>query len=153
MPLHQESRILPYTAEQMYAVVSDVKHYPEFLPWCSKLFVRKHEKKGVIEFITAEMVISYHALHERYVSVVRLDPISRTIEAGHVEGPFRRLDTNWRFVPLETGSEVHFRIEFAFKSALLSAIANVGFGYVASRMAEAFVQRAHALYGLDDLKK
>jgi len=25
MPLHQETRILPYTAEQMYAVVADIE--------------------------------------------------------------------------------------------------------------------------------
>ena len=90
------------------------------------------------------MVISYHALHERYVSLVRLNPTSLTIEARHTEGPFRRLDTNWRFVPLDRGSEVHFLIDFAFKNALLSAVANVGFGYVASRMAQAFVARAKA---------
>ena len=137
----------------MYAVVADVERYPEFLPWCSKLRVRNREKDGAIECVTAEMAISYHALHERYVSAVRLDPIARTIDARHVEGPFHRLDTNWRFVPLGKNSEVHFRIEFAFNNPLLSAVANVGFGYVASRMAEAFVQRAHALYGSKDLEK
>jgi coenzyme Q-binding protein COQ10 len=153
MPLHQETRILPYTAEQIYAVVADIEHYPEFLPWCSKLVVRKREKQGATEFVTAEMVVSYHALHERYTSCVTLDPVARTIEARHIEGPFRRLDTCWRFVPTESGSEVHFLIDFAFKNALLSAVANVGFGYVANRMAQAFVDRATALYGSDDLKK
>jgi coenzyme Q-binding protein COQ10 len=153
MPLHQETRILPYTAQQMYAVVADVEQYPKFLPWCSKLILRKRETEGAIEFITAEMFISYHALHERYISRVRLDPGAMIIEARHVEGPFRTLDTRWRFVPMETGSEVHFHIDFAFKNALLSAVANVGFGYVASRMAEAFVTRAKALYGSEALKQ
>jgi coenzyme Q-binding protein COQ10 len=152
MPLHQESRLLPYTAEQMYAVVADVERYPEFLPWCSKLVIRKRQNVGAVELITAEMAISYHALNERYVSCVRLDPIARTIDADHVEGPFRHLTTNWRFVPLDQGSEVHFRIAFAFKNPILSAVANVGFGYVAGRMAEAFVQRAHAIYGSKDLQ-
>ena len=115
--------------------------------------MRTREKEGAIGFVTAEMFISYHALHERYVSCVKLDPQARTIEARHVEGPFRRLDTRWRFVPLATGSEVHFLIDFAFKNALLSAVANVGFGYVASRMAQAFVARARVLYGSDDLEE
>jgi len=137
----------------MYAVVADVERYPEFLPWCSKLVVRRRQSEGAVQLITAEMAISYHALHERYVSCVRLDPATRTIDADHVEGPFRQLKTNWRFLPLETGSEVHFRIAFAFKNPILSAVANVGFGYVASRMAQAFVQRAHALYGSEDLKE
>jgi coenzyme Q-binding protein COQ10 len=147
MPLHQETRILPYTAAQMYAVVADVEHYPEFLPWCSKLVVRTREKQGEIEIVIAEMFIAYGALHQRYVSRVRMDPVVRTIEAGHIEGSFQRLDTRWRFVPLATGSEVHFLIDFAFKSVVLSAVAGVAFGFVAARMAEAFVHRADTLYG------
>jgi coenzyme Q-binding protein COQ10 len=153
MPLHKETRILPYTAEQMYAVVADVERYPEFLPWCEKLVVRSREKEGEIEFVTAEMAIGYQALKERYVSRVRLDPNARIIEARHVEGPFKRLDTRWRFVPLAKGSEVHFLIDFAFKNPLLSAVANVAFSFVASRMAQSFIHRAEALYGSDDLKQ
>src|SRR5260370_40886175 len=93
------------------------------------------------------MRIAVHAFHERYVSLVRLDRGAQTIEARHVEGPFQRLDTRWRFVPLDTGSEVHFLIDFAFKSTWLSAVASIAFGFVAAKMAEAFVQRAHRLYG------
>ena len=65
----------------------------------------------------------------------------------HVKGPFKRLDTRWQFVPLRNGSEVHFAIDFAFRSAILSAVAGVAFGLVAARMADAFIHRADALYG------
>src|SRR5579871_407211 len=132
MPLHRETRIVPYTAEQMYAVVADVEHYPEFLPWCSKLIVRKREKDGDIEFVTAEMFVSYLALHESYVSRVTLDFPSLMIEARHIEGPFRRLDTRWRFIPLKRGSEVHFLIDFAFSNPVLSVVAGAAFGLVAA---------------------
>jgi len=137
----------------MYAAVADIERYPEFLPWCEKLIVRKREMEGEIEFVTAEMFIAYRGLRERYVSLVRLDPVARTIEARHVEGPFRRLDTRWRFVPLARGSEVHYLIDFAFKNVVLSAVAGAAFGFVAGRMAEAFVQRAAALYGSNDLNE
>ena len=152
MPLHQETRVLPYTAEQMFAVVADVAHYPEFLPWCEKLVLKSREREGTVEFVTAEMFIAYPPLRERYISRVRIDPERRTIEARHVEGPFQRLDTRWRFVPLTRGSEVHFLIDFAFRSIMLSALANVAFGYVASRMAEAFVHRAEKLYASENLQ-
>jgi coenzyme Q-binding protein COQ10 len=152
MPLHQETRVLPYTAEQMFAVVADVARYPEFLPWCERLIVKSREKEGAVEFITAEMFIAYPPLRERYVSRVRLDPERGAIEARHVQGPFQRLDTRWRFVPLPRGCEVHFLIDFAFKSIMLSAIANVAFGFVASRMAEAFVHRAEKLYQSENLQ-
>ena len=100
-----------------------------------------------MQVLTAEMAIAYHGLSERYVSRVRLDSGAGVIEAVHVKGPFKRLDTRWQFVPLAQGSEVRFVIDFAFRSALLSAVAGVAFGLVAARMAAAFIQRADALYG------
>jgi coenzyme Q-binding protein COQ10 len=68
------------------------------------------------------------------------------IEAKHVQGPFKKLDTRWRFVPLPHGCEVHVLIDFAFANVLLSAVAGVAFGFVSARMAEAFVHRADDLY-------
>lgn len=131
----------------MYAVVADIERYPEFLPWCSRLRVKSRESADGVDIVTAEMVVSYKAFRERYTSRVTLNPVKRTIEAVHVEGPFKQLDSLWRFVPLESGSEVHFTIDFAFRSALLSGIANVAFGYVAARMTESFIRRAETLYG------
>ena len=146
MPLHRETRIVRYTAEQMYAVVAAMDRYPEFLPWCSKLVIRKREKEADVEYLTAEMLVSYLALQENYVSRVRLDYPALTIETRHIEGPFKRLDSRWRFVPLAKGSEVHFLIDFAFSNPLLSAVANAAFGLVAAKMQQAFIARADALY-------
>ncbi len=131
----------------MYAVVADIERYPEFLPWCSRLRVKNRESTGGIDIVTAEMVVSFKAFRERYTSRVTLDPIKRTIEAVHIEGPFKQLDSIWRFVPLEKGCEVNFSIDFAFRSALLSSVANVAFGFVAARMTESFITRAETLYG------
>jgi coenzyme Q-binding protein COQ10 len=144
--LHKETRIVPYTAEQMYSVVADMERYPDFLPWCSSLKVIKRERESGIDIVLAEMSVAFQGLQERYVSRVRLDPRAGMIEAKHIEGPFKKLDTRWRFVPLPQGSEVHFLIDFAFENVLLSAVARVAFGFVSARMAEAFIQRAHVLY-------
>jgi coenzyme Q-binding protein COQ10 len=148
MPLHRETRIVRYTAEQMYAVVAAIDRYPEFLPWCSKVVIRKREKKeDDVEFVTAEMVVSYLALQESYVSRVRLDYPGMIIEARHVEGPFKRLDSRWRFIPLPKGTEVHFLIDFAFSNPFLSVVANAAFSLVAAKMQQAFITRADGLYG------
>ena len=40
MPTHSETRILPYSAQQMYDLVADVAKYPQFLPWCAAARVR-----------------------------------------------------------------------------------------------------------------
>jgi len=30
----ERSALMPYPARVMYDIVNDVRHYPEFLPWC-----------------------------------------------------------------------------------------------------------------------
>ncbi|MGQ0742644.1 MAG: type II toxin-antitoxin system RatA family toxin [Alphaproteobacteria bacterium] len=147
MPEHSEIRELPFTAEQMYSVVADVESYPQFLPWCRSLNVLDRWEEDGVQLITAEMVVMYHAVQEKYVSRVRLDPIAREIEAVHIEGPFERLTNRWRFEPLDSGCRVYFFIDFAFSSWILSALAGIAFDRTVRRMADAFVVRAKALYG------
>ena len=41
---HNETRLLPYTADQMFDLVADVARYPEFLPWCMGARIREVEQ-------------------------------------------------------------------------------------------------------------
>ena len=34
MPKHFENKVMPYTADQMFELVSDIENYATFLPWC-----------------------------------------------------------------------------------------------------------------------
>ena len=145
MPTHQERRVLPYSAERMYAIVADVEKYPEFVPGCAALRIRERRNEGGVEILTAEMVVSYRGLRERYTSLVRTDPIAGTVTATQVEGPFATMQTQWRLSPLENGCEIHFQIEFAFRSRLLSAMAGTAFESMARKMTDAFVTRAGAM--------
>ena len=131
----------------MYGIVADIERYPEFLPWCARVNIEKREQSDGVELVTAEMTVAFHGMNERYVSRVRLDKPELLIEARHVKGPFKKLDTRWRFLPLKAGSEIHFLIDFAFSNPILSAMAGVAFGRVAARMAAAFIARADTLYG------
>jgi coenzyme Q-binding protein COQ10 len=148
MPRHEETRLVPYSAREMFDIVSDVERYPEFLPWCAALRVQEREENvnGIVT-VVAEMLIAYHGLRERYVSRVTLDAAQNHVEAHHVRGPFSKLDTVWRFAPRAEGCEVYFCIEFSFHSKLLSAVTGLAFDIVARKMADAFLARAQALYG------
>jgi len=46
MPTHSETKLLPYTAQQMYDLVADVRKYPEFLPWTAAARIRSDDDKG-----------------------------------------------------------------------------------------------------------
>jgi coenzyme Q-binding protein COQ10 len=138
---HQETRLVPYSAELMYAVVSDVEKYPQFLPWVVALRVLARRENG----LTAEMAVGYGALRERYTSDVRLDPEARTIDVVEIKGPFKCLENHWRFTPKEDGCEVEFSIQFEFNSRLLHGVAGKAFEKVLLKMSDAFEARAAAL--------
>ena len=143
---HRETRIVPYPAALMYAVVSDVEKYPQFLPWVVALRVLSRGENCM----TAEMAVGYGALRERYTSDVRLDPGERRIDVVQISdpkvaGPFKQLENHWRFTPHAEGCEVEFSILFEFRSRLLHSLAGSAFEKVMLKMADAFEARAKTL--------
>ena len=84
MPTHQETKILPYSAEQMYSLVADVAAYPEFLPWCSAARLRSTVLEGSSEILEADLVISFKVFRERFGSRVTLWPADLKIGSGRL---------------------------------------------------------------------
>ncbi len=80
MVSHSESRILPYSADHMYAIVADVEKYPEFLPWCVGVRVTSRQRVKDCDALRAEMLVGFGAFRERYTSRVVLDAAARTID-------------------------------------------------------------------------
>ena len=138
---HKESRIVPYTADLMYGIVSDIERYPEFLPWVLALRVLTREDN----ILTAQMAVGYGPFRERYVSRVTLDPAARTIDVVEIKGPFRSLENHWRFTRENAGCRIDFSIQFEFANPLLQAAAGAAFEKVLLKMTDAFVGRAAAL--------
>ena len=101
---HRETRIVPYTADLMYAVVADVESYPEFLPWVVALRVLVARRRRA-RILTAEMAVGYGALRERYTSRVALDPAARTIDVvADRRALSPTLENHWRFTPERRGT-------------------------------------------------
>lgn len=143
MHRHAEKRVLPHTAEQMFAVVADVDHYDEFLPWCTGVRIFKREER----LFMADLMIGYKAIREKFTSKVELFPYER-IKVTYLTGPMRTLHNDWRFIPNEDGScTVDFFIEFEFRSRLLEKLIGGVFDEIVKRMVSAFVTRADTLYG------
>ena len=142
---HRETRIVPYPAELMYAVVSDVEKYPQFLPWVLALRVLTRRENG----LTAEMAVGYGALRERYTSDVAMNPAIRRIDVTQIKGPFKTLENHWQFTPQGEGCEITFSILFEFRNRLLHSVAGAKFEKVMLKMADAFEARAAALSRTD----
>lgn len=143
MPKHQETRFLPYTAEQMFDLVADIGRYPEFLPWCKEAHIRSRSKKTVL----ADLVIGYKLFQEKFTSEVTLEK-PNAITVHYKSGPLSHLSNAWEFKPKgRKGCEVSFHVDFDFHSPLLRAAMNVFFDKALRKMVSAFEIRAEDLYG------
>ena len=143
MPTHAEKKLLPYTPEQMYALVADIERYPDFLPWCLGARIRKRE--GNVVF--ADLIIGFKMVRERFTSRVELDEPGRRIDVQYTDGPFQYLNNHWIFEPHEQGCIVDFYVDFEFRSKMLQKIMGMLFNEAVRRMVQAFEGRAHQLYG------
>ena len=150
MPQHSDSRILPYTADQMYALVADIERYPEFLPWNSAARIRSRRPgPDGSELIEADLVISFKVFRERFGSRVTLWPQQKRIDTEYLDGPFKYLKSGWSFADQpQGGCKVDFFVDFEFRNAILGKVIGVVFGEAMSRIVRAFEDRARVLYGI-----
>ena len=130
----------------MFNLVADIESYPEFLPWCVGARIENRRPDGEKEILDAELVLSFKAFRESYRSRVILDPDNLSIDVSNLEGFFRKLDSQWRFVPDGDRCEVRFFIDFEFKSLLLRKTVGIAFNMAMQRVIYAFEERARSLY-------
>lgn len=142
MPRHSEQRFLPYTPDQLFDLVADVKRYDEFLPWVTAVRVRSSSETEMV----ADLIVGFGAFRERFTSrVAKARPGRITVD--YVEGPLKFLHNEWRFEPAEGGTNLGFTVDFAFRNRIFEAVAGQVFDRALRKMTNAFEERANALYG------
>lgn len=145
---HQVTKVLPYTPEQLRALVGDVERYPEFVPWISAMRTWNARDLGEgVDTLDAEAGVGFSFLKERFATRVRRDSANQQIEVNLLSGPFRKLANRWRFFPDTGGTRVEFDIDFEFKSRLLDGLLKANFHHAVDRLMTCFEDRARALYG------
>jgi coenzyme Q-binding protein COQ10 len=144
MPRHSETRFLPYSPEQLFDLVADVADYDKFLPWVVAVRVRSSSEEETI----ADLVVGFNAFKERFTSrVLKQRPAKICVD--YIEGPLKYLHNEWKFEPASGGTDVHFSVDFAFRSRLFESLAGAMFDRALRRMIGAFEQRAAELYGIN----
>ena len=143
MPRHTENRNICYSPEQMFDLVADVARYQEFLPWVAATRVRSDSPNLMV----ADLVVGFKAIKETFTSrVTKERPSSLTVD--YIEGPLKYLHNSWSFEPDgKGGTNIHFCVDFAFKSRIFESLAGQMFDRALRRMIGAFETRAHELYG------
>jgi ribosome-associated toxin RatA of RatAB toxin-antitoxin module len=140
----KKSVLLWYAPAEMYALVTDVEHYPEFLPWCNQAEVLERRADG----ITARVGMSISGIRQAFTTRNTHVP-DEQVHMELVDGPFSRLDGVWRFLPLPKPQtcKVEFELNYAFSSRALELVVSPVFDHIANTFVDRFVKRAEAVYG------
>lgn len=131
----------------MYDLVADVGSYPQFLPWTAAARVRSVTDRGEYQEMLADLVISFKVFREKFGSRVRLWADDMRIDTEYLDGPFRHLQSQWRFRDVTGGCEVSFSVDFEFRNRLLQGAAGMFFNEAMQRVVRSFEKRAAELHG------
>nr|WP_315242709.1 type II toxin-antitoxin system RatA family toxin [uncultured Albidiferax sp.] len=141
-----KSVLIWYSAEEMFALVTQVALYPQFLPWCDHAAVLSEDANGM----TAEVGIAFSGIHQKFVTQNTHVP-GRQVVMKLIKGPFSNLDGTWNFTPVGDGSQracrVDLQLNYGFDNIALSALVGPVFDRIAGSLVDAFVKRAEQVYG------
>jgi ribosome-associated toxin RatA of RatAB toxin-antitoxin module len=135
--------LVPYSPEQMFALVADIERYPQFVPWVVSSKILQQDERGVI----GRMEMERAGVREKFTTRNVLEPPSR-MSLALVDGPFRLLDGLWTFEPVgDKGTKIRLTIRFEFANPLTAMLLSRAFEKSCADMVDAFVVRARAVYG------
>jgi coenzyme Q-binding protein COQ10 len=148
MPTFRTSHVVNHTPAQMYDLVADMESYPQFVPLCKSLRIRRRFKgQGGGEMVISEMEVGYKAIHERFTTRVALDPLARRIAVEYVDGPFSHLENTWAFSEAGDGQcRVDFFIAYEFRNRALATLMGSMFDAAFRKFASAFEERANVVF-------
>lgn len=148
MPSFHTVRRVAFSPAQMFDLVADVEKYPEFVPLCESLRVRRRSASGEgVETLVADMSVGYRAIRETFATRVTLDRARLRIDVEYVDGPFRFLENRWRFVDAGGACDVDFHIAYEFRNRALGLLMGAMFDRAFRMFTNAFEERAKRVYG------
>ena len=128
----------------MFALINDIDSYPLFLPWCTSAQVQSRTEREII----ASISVRRGALNAQFTTRNELSA-NRNIAMRLVSGPFKTLEGDWTFTPVEApgqpGCRVDLRLRFAFANRLTGMVFEPLFEETAVSLVDAFVARARVL--------
>ena len=147
MPKQEESKTVRYTKDQMFDLVADIDRYDEFLPWCNNSKIISAKKEGDKKIVIADLEIGYDQFVYTYRSEVKLYEDKSQINVRNLDGPFKYLENNWKFITVsENECEIQFNIDFELNISLLDILMKKFFDLAFQKMVEAFINRAKEIY-------
>lgn len=151
MPSFRTTRRVGHSPAKMFDLVADVEAYPQFVPMCTALRVRRRGNEGDVDVVLAEMEVGYKAIKETFTSKITLDRRNLRIAVEYIDGPFSRMDNRWGFKPDDEPDaptcSVEFFIDYQFRNRMLGLLMGSVFDVAFRRFTRAFEARANVVYG------
>jgi ribosome-associated toxin RatA of RatAB toxin-antitoxin module len=134
----KRSALVAQPPQRLFALISDVERYPQFVPGCTHARIESRAPHEVI----ATIGVRRGALRAQFTTRNELDP-DRRVTMHLVRGPFRLLEGEWLLVPIgEESCRVELTMRFAFANPLTAVIFEPLFEETIGSLIDAFVARA-----------
>jgi coenzyme Q-binding protein COQ10 len=142
------ARRIRHRWSDLFGLVLDLERYPAFVPHCGAVKVYSRAEEGGRTVIVSRMTVGVGGFEMSYVNRTSADAETRRIEVTATDGPLRRLTVLWTFeADGEDWTRVGFSVDYAFNSAILSALASRAFDAMFGEILTAFERRADRLCG------
>lgn len=142
MSVIKQSDLVPYTAEEMFALIADVEAYPEFVPGCERSWVEWRDGNR----FRAGMAVRKGKVAFSFRTEQTAEPPVR-LDMRLVEGPFRKLEGGWLLAPNALGSRVSLALDFEFENRLVGAALSPVFKLMTGALVSSFRERAVKIHG------
>lgn len=149
MPQFSKSVRVPYSGEQAFELVSDIRRYPDFIKWITAMRVSDEVRKPNGGFdCVGEAVVGFKGFVERFSTRVEGDPEEGVVTATLIKGPFRKLKAQWRILAADKhGSDISLNIDYDFKNPFIGMLAAANHDLAVSKILSAFMAEAGRRYG------
>ena len=136
----KKKKIISQPIEKIYNLVADVKKYPDFLPWCNDITIKKKTKK----YIITRVKVGFQNINENYLCKVLLFPQKR-ITLDYISGPFEYLEIDWKFKKVSKNkTDVSFFCNFKFRSVFLRLCTSFFLENAVEKMVDAFEKKLNS---------
>ncbi|EGF83737.1 hypothetical protein BATDEDRAFT_21169 [Batrachochytrium dendrobatidis JAM81] len=147
----------------MHALVSDIDHYNEYVPWCTaSRTLYRSPSVSATHTLTAELQVGFQAFSESYISTVTVTSPTSVRAVASDSAMFKTLINEWKFIPIsqlhphasksslssdERSCIVDFYVAFEFRNAIYAQASKLFLDEVSKSMVTAFADRARVVYG------
>lgn len=135
------SALVRLPPERLYALITDIERYPEFVPGCTHARIERSGEREVV----ATLGVRRGGLETEFTTRNTLDP-GCSVAMRLERGPFTSLDGLWSLQPVgDSGCEVSLRLRFEFANRLSGMMFTPVIEQTAASLVDAFVARAREI--------